>query len=87
VEQSNQATNINVSNNYKHKQNYKTAREGKREHMEFVYLVRSNTDLVWGESSPPFHYNDEYLYKGLRQTYIKRPGHLHNKQASQKPNI
>jgi len=31
----------------------------KREHTKFVYLVRSNTDLVWGERSHPFHYNDE----------------------------
>ena len=34
-------------------------RERKREHTKFVYLVWSKTDLVWGESSPPFHYNDE----------------------------
>ena len=34
-------------------------RERKREHTKFVYLVWSKTDLVWGESSPPFYYNDE----------------------------
>jgi len=30
----------------------KTARERKREHMKFVYLVRSKTDLVWGREQP-----------------------------------
>jgi len=35
-------------------------REKERENTkEFIYPVRSKTDLVWEESSHPFHYNDE----------------------------
>jgi len=60
VEQNNQATNINVGNNYKHKQNYKTAIKRKNtRNLKFVYLV-------WGESIPSFHCNDEeQLYKEI----------------------
>jgi len=59
VEQNNQATKIKwviVINTNKSR---KTARERKREHTKFVYLVQSNIELVLEESSSPLQYNDE----------------------------
>jgi len=47
VAQINQATNINVGDNYNHKQKLKKQRESRRKNTrEFVYLVRSNTDIL-----------------------------------------